>query len=452
VTTGVLTTRSRAQSGRYNSAASAVDYLLAAKDGSGKKRDPKPVVLEGNARLFVAAAQVCTSGPAYLSLYFSDRSPSPQAPLRPMLRYLLDLQKTHLRAGLEPGRCAFFSALHQKNEGSWDAHFLVSSTDTVTRKKLRLLRPRADFERFTKLRALFNQAFGLPEPCLPTNVQPLRLKKGYDSWQPPQQLERALRSLNKQLKEGLIGNRTELIAMLAGAGEVVPQRNSLLILPEGKQPWTLEGYPASSAFDCLKKLRRNLRNTCRFSSQVFQDSDREKKRIMELYRQAVEENSSRYGPLRPRDPDPGLLVPDLDYFRRNYLRGEENLYAKTKETDGREQPGRTSTAITIGSGDDRPRARIGPADQDDRRSGTLDRPTSGPALVADEPAAARSPRRDRQEAARPPEGNTQLGKRYREQIGRWLELIFSLVLRNRRKKRRTSASPARADQIPGVMP
>ncbi len=115
MTTGVLTTRTRAKSGGYNSAASAVNYLLAAKDASGKKRNPKPVVLEGNARLFVAAAQVCTSGPAYLSLYFSDRSPSPQVPLRPMLRYLLDLQKTHLRAGLEPGRCAFFSALHQKN-------------------------------------------------------------------------------------------------------------------------------------------------------------------------------------------------------------------------------------------------------------------------------------------------------------------------------------------------
>jgi len=452
VTTGVLTTRSRAKSGGYNSAASAVDYLLAAKDASGKKRDPRPVVLEGNARLFVAAAQVCTSGPAYLSLYFSDRSPSPQVALRPMLRYLLDLQKTHLRAGLEPGRCAFFSALHQKNGGSWDAHLLVSSTDNVTGKKLRLLRPRADFERFTKLRALFNRVFGLPEPCLPTNVQPLRLKRSYDSWQPPQQLGRALRSTNKQLKEGRIANRTELIAMLAGAGQVVPQRNSLLIMPEGKEPWTLEGYPASSAFDCLEKLRRHLRNTCRFSAQVFDHPDREKNRVMDLYREAVAENSSRYGPLRPRDPDPGLLVPDFDYFRRHYLRGEENLYEQTKETDGRGEPGRTPTAITIRSGDDRLGGRIGAPDQGDRRSGTPDRPTSGPALGADEPSPARSPRRDRQEAAGPPEGNAQLGKTYRQQIGRWIGLIFSRALQIRRKKSAVSGPSVRPRTTRDIVP
>ncbi len=446
MTTGVLTTKSAAGGGAYNSAASAVDYLLAGSNASGKKRDLKPVVLEGNARLFVAAAQFCTSGPSYLSLYFSDRSPSRQAPLRPMLRYLLDLQKTHLRAGLEPGRCAFFSALHQKNEGSWDAHLLVSSSDTITGKKLRLLRPRADFERFTKLRALFNRAFALPEPCLPQNVQPLRLRKSYNSWQPPQRLELALRSLNTQLKNGRIANRSELISILEGAGEVVPQRNFLSISTPGGKPWTLEGYAASSAFDRPEKLRRHLRNTCRFSAQVFDDFERERNRVLDLYRQAVVENRRRFGSLRPRDPDPGVLVPDLDYFRRHYLRGEENLYEKTKETDGRGEPGRTSTTVTIGPGNDRLGDRIGPPDQGDRRSGAPDRPASGPALGADEPSPARAPRRDRQEAAGPPEGNAQLGKKYREQIGRWLELIFARALRIRRKKREGHSSPAPRDQ------
>jgi len=467
MTTGVLATRSAAKSGGYNSAASAVDYLLSEKDWSGKKRDPKPLVLAGSAKLFTASAQLCQSGPSYLSLYFCDRSAPQKYPLRTVLRYLIDIEMTHLRAGLAPERFALFSVLHGKKNGAWDAHLLASLSDTLSGKKLRLLRPRADFERFAKVRALFNQGFGLPEPCLPENLQPLRLGKTYREWDPPAALRRFLDILNTDLKAGLLPKRDALVGVLEGLGKVQPRRNSLL-LESNAGSWTFEGYPASSAFDAPQKLQEYLRKTSRFARQVRDDPQRAKDRVMDLYRRAVQENKERFAGPDDDGIDAGLIIPDAEFFESRYLPGGLKTYAKTKPrpTSGRDQTGEIPTAIHPGPGGAGLASSARPPDQVDPGSGAPDRPATSDPSQADEgnagsaqhesrgngkqaggpPAAdagvpAAAPRGGGRETAEPPAGNPQGRGDFGQKFERWLRLIFLHALRLRMRKGKTASAP-----------
>lgn len=464
MTSGVLATRSAAKSGGYNSAASAVDYLLREKDASGKKRDPGPVVLEGNAKLFAASAQLCKSGPSYLSLYFSDRSAPQNYPLRPVLRYLLDIQKTHLRAGLAPERFALFGVLHGKKNGAWDAHLLASLSDTFSGKKLRLLRPRADFERFAKVRALFNRAFGLPEPCLPENLQPLRLGRACCQRQPPVALESFLEVLNADLKAGLLPKRDALVGVLEGLGKVECRRNSLLL--EGSAgTWTLRGYPASVAFDAPEKLRSFLDKASRFSRQVREDPQRARDRVMDLYRRAVRENKERFAGPDQEGIEDGLIIPDAEFFESRYLPRGPKFYEKTNQRpqNGRDQPGETAIHPRAGDGGIARDPR--PPDPIDRWSGASDRPAAvGPAAGAAVGARSARPQsgRNRQQAGRapaqdagvpeaasgsrgretaePPAGDPRAHRDFGQKFERWLRLIFLHAL-GLRKGNAAPASP-----------
>ena len=451
MTSGIIDTKNARATDGYNSAASAVEYLLSRRDSSGKERDPQPVVLEGNAKLFIASARLCIGGPSYLSLYFSDRCEPATAPLRSALRYLIDLQKAHLCAGVEGARCAFFSALHLKHNAAWDLHLLASLSDLKTGKKLRLQRPGADFERFTKLRALFNTTFGLPEPCLPENVQPLRIRRTFQRWQAPVRLDATVRRLNDDLKGARIPDRDALVRLLGDLGEVEPRRNSIALGCDGER-WMLEGYPASEAFDSPGKLEKHLRNTCRFAAEVGKDPKAQEDRVIGLYGKAVEENSRRFGLTQKRRIYRGQLVPDMDFFKAYYLRDGRRTYAKTYAKNGRDKPEEPSTAIPSRSGYDRSGGRTQPPDSEHVGHRAPDRQPSFRAPAGYPGIATPALRGNRRETQEPPLGNPQVDRSYREELVRWLRLIFgrALEIGRGKKKKKPSKPPTHAEAEPSL--
>ena len=232
------------------SARAAADYLLGARDATGRLREGVEV-LRGNPDMVAAAADSLEFEHKYTSgviAWAPDDTPTDA-----QIGAVLDAFERTAWAGLEPDRYAWAAVVHRERDGDAHVHVLAARCDLETGRSLNIAPPGWQ-KTFDPLRDAFNAEQGWSRPDDPARAQgaatraPHRRRRRRGCG-PALGLEPAPRDLIRdyllqRVEHGTVQDRADIVAALQEAGLEVPRqgKNYLTVLdPTTGDRWRLKG-------------------------------------------------------------------------------------------------------------------------------------------------------------------------------------------------------------------
>ena len=231
------------------SARAAADYLLGARDATGRLREGVEV-LRGNPDMVAAAADSLEFEHKYTSgviAWAPDDTPTDA-----QIGAVLDAFERTAWAGLEPDRYAWAAVVHRERDGGAHVHVLAARCDLETGRSLNIAPPGWQ-KTFDPLRDAFNAAQGCSRPDDPAlarvqqpghraYVEAAQLRAGLALEPAPRDLIRDY--LLQRVEHGTVQDRADIVAALQEAGLEVPRqgKNYLTVLdPTTGDRWRLKG-------------------------------------------------------------------------------------------------------------------------------------------------------------------------------------------------------------------
>ena len=307
---GILVDSAADQQGQHGPR-DAVGYLIGAKDARGKERHIAPVVLRGDSRLFVKAAEQCRGKRRYFSVTISESS-KPKLTTPGFASYVWGIYSKNYLPGFPAEDFAEIDILHPKTN-SWDGHKLLALAHLKSGKVLRPYRYAADYERFSWLTSLINFRFELEDPLDPKNFRPISIRERIYGKEPPQSLLDAEKEIRCGVLSRKIQSHAQVVAAISDVGEEIEVgRRGISVEIDGTR-WHLDGFATTAKFRSLDVLNHYVKTYSKPFEDVRRDPQGMEGLVRRKFLETIQDNVKRYNIFVEMPPD-GLIVPSTQFF------------------------------------------------------------------------------------------------------------------------------------------